>query len=185
MVLVFLIAGAVVLAAVVLFFVLVYNGLVALKNDIKKSWANIDVLLMQRSSELPKLVESVKGYMAHEQGVLESLTRARTAFLNAKSVGEKAAADGMLSGALKTLFAVSENYPQLRATENFQQLQSRISGLENEIADRREFYNNAVNLYNIRIQSIPDVFIANVLAYKAEEMFKVPESARQDVQIKF
>ncbi len=172
-------AVVIVLLAVTAFFVLVYNGLVTLKNDIRKSWSNIDVLLMQRYSELPNLLACVKAYMAHETKVLESVTQARTAFLNAKTVPEKAAADGMASGALKTLFAVAENYPQLRAVESFQQLQNRISGLENEIADRREFYNNSVNLYNTRIQSIPDVAVANLLGYKLEEYFKVSEEARQ------
>ena len=175
----------IVIVALALWFFSIYNGLVMLKNDIQKSWANIDVLLLQRSSELPKLIESVKGYMAHEKSTLEALTRARTAFLSAKSVPEKAAADNQISGALKTLFAVSENYPDLKANQSFLQLQGRISGLENEIADRREFYNNSVNLYNIRIQSVPDMFVANMLRYSAEQMFKVTEEQRQDVQVKF
>lgn len=174
-----------VLGAVALFFVLIYNGLVGLKNDIRKSWSNIDVLLQQRYNELPNLLACVKAYMAHETKTLEAVTAARTAFLNAKTVGEKAVADEMASGALKNLFAVAENYPQLRAVESFQQLQNRISGLENEIADRREFYNNAVNLYNIRIESIPDMFIANVLGYKREEFFQVSQEARQDFKVTF
>ncbi len=174
-----------VIGAVALFFVLVYNGLVSLKNDIRKSWSNIDVLLMQRSSELPNLLSCVKAYMAHETKTLQAVTEARTAFLQAKTLPEKAAADAMTSGALKGLFAVAENYPQLRAVESFQQLQNRISGLENEIADRREFYNNAVNLYNIRIESIPDVFIANLLSYKREEFFKVSAEARAEFKATF
>ncbi len=176
-----------ILLAVVIvgYLVTIYNGLIKLKNNIKKSWANIDVLLKQRSDELPKLIATVKGYMKHEKGVLENLTKARTSFLNANTVAESAAADNMITGALKSLFAVAENYPNLKANENFMQLQSRISGIENEIADRREFYNDSVNQYNIRIQSIPDVIVARMMGYSDEEMFEVAEVDKQDVEITF
>ncbi len=167
------------------FFIAVYNSLVTLKNNIKKAWANIDVLLKQRYDELPKLIDSVKGYMNHEKSTLETLTKARTAFMKAKTMSQKAAADNMMTGTLKTLFAVAENYPQLKANESFLQLQSRISGIENELADRREFYNDSVNTYNIKIQSIPDMFFANMLGYKQEEMFKVSEAEKKDVEVKF
>lgn len=163
----------------------IYNGLVQVKNNIKKSWANIDVLLKQRADELPKIINSVKGYMAHEAGTLEKLTQARTQFLNATTVGEKAQADSAMSQALKSLFAVAENYPNLKANENFMQLQNRISGIENEIADRREFYNDNVNNYNIRIQSVPDMFFARPMGFSPEEMFKVQEQDRKDVEVKF
>lgn len=169
----------------VVYGVMVFNGLVQVKNNVKKSWANIDVLLEQRASELPKLIESVKGYMAHEKGTLESLTQARTAFLNAKTVEEKAQADNVMHGALKSLFAVAENYPNLKANENFLQLQGRISGLENEIADRKEFYNDSANTFNIRIESIPDLFVARLLGYQPADMFKVPEERKQDVAVHF
>lgn len=183
-----LIIGLVVILFIVGFFaylVAIYNGLVKVKNDIKKSWANIDVLLKQRSDELPKLVESVKGYMQHERGLLENLTKARTQFLSAQTVSEKAQADSVIHNALKSIFAVAENYPNLKANENFLQLQGRISGLENEIADRREFYNDSVNTYNIRIESFPDMFIARLMALKEEVMFKVAEEDKKDVEIKF
>lgn len=173
------------LLAVAMYAMAIYNGLVALKNDIRKSWSNIDVLLQQRYNELPNLLSCVKAYMAHETRTLQAVTEARTASMGARTLPEKAAADAMVSGALKGLFAVAENYPQLRAVESFQKLQERISGLENEIADRREFYNNAVNLYNIRIESIPDVFVANLLSYKREEFFKVTEEARQEFKATF
>lgn len=163
----------------------IYNALVRLRNDIKKSWANIDVLLKQRSDELPKLIESVKGYMKHEKGVLEELTKARTAFLSAGSVAEKANADNMMTGALKSVFAIAENYPNLKANENFLQLQSRISGLENELSDRREFYNESVNNFNIKIQSFPDMFIANFMKLTEKEMFEVSDADRKDVEVKF
>ncbi|MBI2675022.1 MAG: LemA family protein [Candidatus Aenigmarchaeota archaeon] len=168
------------------YIVSIYNGLVRLKNDIKKAWANIDVLLKQRSDELPKLIESVKGYMKHEREVLTSLTKARTEFLKAKSMSEKAAADGMISQALKSIFAVAENYPQLKASENFIQLQNRISGLENELADRREFYNDSANEFNIRIESFPDTIIAGMMGLRQPaEMFKVAEEEKKDVEVKF
>ncbi|MBN2459254.1 LemA family protein [Candidatus Woesearchaeota archaeon] len=167
------------------YFISIYNALVRLKNDIKKAWANIDVLLKQRTDELPKLIASVKGYMKHEKDTLEALTKARTDFMNAKTFKDKAAADNVISGALKTIFAVAENYPNLKANENFMQLQGRISGLENELADRREFYNDSVNTYNIRIHSFPDMIMAGMLKYKDEEMFKVAEADKQDVKVEF
>ncbi|MFH1236910.1 MAG: LemA family protein [Candidatus Aenigmatarchaeota archaeon] len=173
-------------ALVIVFYVVsVFNGLVRLKNNIKKSLSNIEVLLKQRVDELPKLIESVKGYMKHERGTLTELTKARTEFMNAKTLPEKAKADGIISGALKTIFAVAENYPNLKANENFAQLQTRISGIENELADRREFYNDSVNTYNIRIQSIPDRFVAGMLGYTPEELFKATEAEKRDVEVKF
>ena len=174
-----------VLIVIVGYLIAIYNGLIRLKNNIKKSWANINVLLKQRSDELPKLINSVKGYMKHEAGTLTTLTKARTAFLNAKTMSKKAAADNMITGALKTIFAVAENYPNLKANENFIQLQKRISGLENELADRREFYNDSVNTYNIRIQSFPDMFIARMMNCQPETMFKVSEKDKKDVEVKF
>lgn len=170
---------------VIFYGVTLYNGLIALKNNIKKSWANIDVLLKQRHDELTKLIPTVEGYMKHERDTLTKITEARTAFLNAQSVGQKADASNMMAGALKSLFAVSENYPDLKANTAFLQFQGRISDIENQIADRREFYNDSVNNYNIRIQQIPDVFIARMLGYMPEEMFKVSEEDRQDVKVSF
>jgi LemA protein len=182
---VLVVLGLIVLA-VAGYAIAVYNGLVRLKSNIQKSWANIDVLLKQRSDELPKLIASVKGYMKHEAGLLTELTKARTAFLSAKTMGAKAKADASISGALKTLFAVSENYPNLKANENFIQFQNRISGIENELADRREFYNDSVNTYNIRIKSFPDMIFAKMLGYvNPEEMFKATEAERKDVKVEF
>lgn len=174
-----------VLIVIVVYVISVFNGLVRLKNNIKKSFANIDVLLKQRVDELPKLIETVKGYMRHERETLTSLTKARTDFLSATTIQEKARTDGIISGALKTLFAVAENYPNLKANETFLQLQGRISGIENELADRREFYNDSVNTYNIRIQSIPDRFVAGMLGYQNEDLFKATEAEKKDVEIKF
>ena len=180
---------AVIVALVVIgvlgYVIAIFNGLIRLKNNIKKSWANINVLLKQRSDELPKLINSVKGYMKHEKGLLTEITKARTSFLNAKTMSQKAASDNVLSGALKSLFAVAENYPNLKANENFMQLQGRISGIENELADRREFYNDSTNSFNIRIQSIPDIIVARLMGYKEQEMFKVSEEDKKDVEVKF
>jgi LemA protein len=163
----------------------IYNGLVRLRNNIKKSWGNINVLLKQRTDELPKLINSVKGYMKHEKSTLTELTKARTSIMKAKTMSEKAAADNQISAALKTIFAVAENYPNLKANENFMQLQSRISGIENELADRREFYNDSVNQFNIRIESFPDMIIANMMKLTSKEMFKVSEEDRKDVKVEF
>ncbi len=164
-------------------FFTVYNGLVQVRENIKKSWANIDVLLMQRSDEIPKLIKTVKAFATHEKEMFDSVMAAREKYLGASSVGEKADADNMLSGALKSVFALSEAYPELRSNENFIQFQNRISGLENEIADRREFYNESVNNYNIRIQSLPDVWIAGTMGLQQEEMFEVPVEKKEDVDI--
>lgn len=163
----------------------IYNALVRLKNDIKKAWANIDVLLKQRTDELPNLIATVKGYMKHEKEVLENVTKARAAIMEAKTINQKAKADAALSGVLKTLFAVAENYPTLKANENFMQLQQRISGIENELADRREFYNESVNTYNIKIHVFPDMIFAGMLGYKDEEMFKASEAERKNVKVEF
>ena len=164
-------------------FFMVYNGLVQVRENIKKSWANIDVLLMQRSDEIPKLIKTVKAFATHEKEMFDSVMAAREKYLGASSVGEKADADNMLSGALKSVFALSEAYPELRSNENFIQFQNRISDLENEIADRREFYNESVNNYNIRIQSLPDVWIAGPMGLQQEEMFEVPVEKKEDVDI--
>lgn len=176
----------VVLVAVgfVVYFTTIYNSLVRLKNDIDKAWANIDVLLKQRHDELPKLIETCKGYMQYEQKTLRLIVEARNSYSKATTVGEKAQADNLLTGALKSLFALAENYPDLKANQNFMQLQGRISELEETIADRREFFNDDVNTYNIRIQQLPDVFVARMLSLQHKEMFKVAEEDRQDVEAK-
>ena len=176
-----------ILVAVILiaYFVSIYNSLIRLKNNIDKSWSNIDVLLKQRMDELTKLLKSVKGFMQYEKEVLTKVTEARTAFMNAKTVQDKANADSFLTSTLKSLFAVAENYPQLKANESFMQFQNRISSIEESIADRREFYNDSVNTFNIRIEQIPYVFVARRLGYTARELFKATEADRRDVEIDF
>ncbi len=165
------------------YIVIIYNGLVRLRNDIDKAWANIDVLLKQRHDELPNLVATCKGYMQYEQQTLERVTQARTAYMRAATVGEKAQADLLTTGALRGLFAVAENYPDLKANNNFLQLQKRISELEDMIADRREFFNDDVNTYNVRIQQLPDVIIASMMNLPHREMFKVSDEDRRQVEI--
>jgi LemA protein len=173
-----------VVVGVLIYLVMLYNGLVRLRNDNDKAWANIDVLLKQRHDELPKLIETCKGYMQYEQATLQKVIEARNVYSKAGSVTEKAQADNMVTSALKSLFALSESYPDLKANNNFMQLQSRISELEEKIADRREFYNDDVNTYNIRIQELPDVFIAGIMGLKRRDLFKVEEADRQDVEVK-
>jgi len=180
-------SAALLIAVVGLFayVVILYNGLVRLKNDVDRAWANIDVLLKQRHDEIPNLVETVKGYMQHEQQTLLAVTQARSAGISAASVGQKAAADLVMTGALRGLFAVAEKYPDLKANENFLRLQARISELEERIADRREFFNDDVNSFNTRIGQIPDVFIASFMDLKPKEFFKVSDDDRKLVEIKF
>ncbi len=172
-------------AGLMLYFVIIYNSLVRLRNNIDKCWANIDVLLKQRHDELPKLIETCKGYMQYEQKTFQAIVEARNAFQRATSVGAKAQADTMVTGALKTLFAVAEKYPDLKANNNFMQLQKRISEIEERIADRREFFNDTTNTYNIRIQQLPDVFVAWLLHLERKELFKVAEEDRHDVAVRF
>ena len=165
------------------YFVSIFNGLIRLSNNIKKSFANINVLLKQRHDELPKLISTVKGYMKYEKNVLQEITKARTSFMKTKDIHEKARYSNQITEALKTIFAVAENYPKLQANESFRHLQQRISGIENEIADRREFYNDSVNVFNIRIHSIPDALVAKMMGYKNQELFRVKPSEAADVKV--
>ena len=170
--------------AILGYFLVIYNGLISLKENNKKSWANIDVILKQRYDELPKLIAVCESYAEFEKSVLDRLMAAREGYMRAGSVNQKAMASGEISSALTGLFALAENYPDLKTNNNFLQLQNRISHLEESLADRREFYNDSVNNYNIRIQQIPDLFVAKFLNFNCEELFNVPEIERQDVKIK-
>lgn len=176
-----------VLAALAVYATLIYNNLVRLKHNVSKAWSNIDVLLKQRHDELPKLVETCKQYMQYERETLERVMQARAAVSSAREAGDLQGlgkAEGELRLGLGRLFAVAENYPDLKANENFQHLQGRITGLENAIADRREYYNEAVNLNNIRIEQFPDVFIARMFGFGARELLEFQEGDRQDVDVK-
>ncbi len=166
--------------------ILIYNRLVELKHDVTKAWSNIEVLLKQRHDELPKLVETCKQYMKFERETLEAVMRARSAVAAARDSGDIDAlgrAETAMRAGLGNLFAVAEAYPELRSNDTFQHLQGRISGLENTIADRREFYNASVNLNNIRIQQFPDVLIANMFGFRAKRLLKFREEERKDVDL--
>ena len=170
---------------VVGYVVMIYNGLIALKNDIDKAWANIDVMLKQRHDELPKLLDVVKGYMNYERDTLLKITQARSMYQQAVTMDQKAQADQSMTTALRGFFAVAENYPDLKANNNFLQLQKRITELESQIADRREFYNDSVNTFNIRIQQMPDTFVASFMNVKPRSMCKVEEADKADVPMTF
>ncbi|HSA88168.1 MAG TPA: LemA family protein [Nitrospira sp.] len=162
-----------------------YNTLVRLSNNIDKAWSNIDVMLKQRHDELPKLVDVCNSYMKHEKDTLDSVTNARTAYNRSKGVDEKAQAENQITQALGKLFAVAEQYPDLKANQQFLTVQQRISALENTIADRREFYNESVNLYNIRIEQVPAVWVAQQIGYHARPLLTVGSSDREDVRLAF
>lgn len=161
-----------------------YNGLIELNNNMDKAWANIDVLLKKRSDLIPNLVETVKGYMKHEKEVLTKITQLRSELSNETETKDKAKTSNQITETLKTIFAVAENYPQLKANENFLHLQKEMSLIEEQIADRREFFNNSVLLYNTRIQVIPDSLFASIMSYKKKDYFKVDEADKQNVKIK-
>jgi len=170
---------------IVLFFWFTYNKLVTLKLRVEESWAQIDVQLKRRSSLIPNLVETVKGYAAHEKAVFENVTEARSRLMSAETPGQKAEADNMLTGALKSLFAVAEAYPELKASENFGKLQEELSDTEDKIAYARQFYNQNVMEYNLRLKVFPDVVVANLFGFKAEEFFQAGEGERADVKVDF
>jgi len=167
------------------YFLSIYNTLVEVKNNIGRSWANIDVLLKQRHDELPKLVKTCEQYMKHERAVFDKLSEARGALAQARTVGQRAAAENQITSALGGFFAVAENYPDLKANVAFASLQGRISDLENQIADRREFYNDTVTIFNTRIQQIPDSWVAGGMNLQPAELFKIEERDREDAKIEF
>ncbi|MBC8549715.1 MAG: LemA family protein [Candidatus Brocadiales bacterium] len=159
--------------AFVVIAIIVYNALVALKHNITKAWANIDVILKQRYDEIPNLVQVCEQYANYETATIQKIMETRQRMVSGKSQQEKMDASNELSAALGSLLAIGEAYPELKANENFLQLQYRLSDLENTLADRREFYNDSVTLYNIRIKQFPDVFLAKHLGYTEEVLFKV------------
>ena len=170
-----------------LYAIVIYNNLVTLKHSSTQAWANIDVLLKQRHDEIPKLVEVCKQYMGYEQETMEKIINARSAVSSARGMGDVRGvgiAETQLRMGMGNLFALAENYPDLKADESFQQLQSRISGLENTIADRREFYNEAVHNNNVRIEQFPDVIIASLFRFGAATLLKFSAEQKKDVDLK-
>lgn len=175
------------LVGLVAYGIIIYNGLVQLKHGVSKAWSNIDVVLKQRHDELPKLVEACKQYMSFEKDTLTKVIEARASVKQAQSAQDMKAlgvAETSLRQGLGNLFALAESYPELKSNESFQQLQARISSLENTIADRREFYNDAVNVNNVRIEQFPDVIIAKRYNFKAADLLEFEEHELQDVNIK-
>jgi len=177
------IVGVIVLSAFVM--VGMYNGLVRSRNRVREAWSGIDVQLRRRASLIPNLVETVKGYAAHERETFEEVTRARSALEQAGDARSAAEANNMLTGALRHLFAVAENYPQLQASQNFMDLQNELSDIEEKIAFARQFYNTNVLSYNNRIQVFPNVAMANMFGFQPEEFFEAEEEGRAEVRVDF
>ena len=175
------------LVVTVLYVIIVYNRLVSIKHNVDLAWSNIDILLKQRHDELPKLVAACQQYMKHERETLQRVTEARSRVAQAResgNMGALGAAEGMLRMGLGELFAVVEDYPELKADQSFMHLQGRITGLENQIADRREFYNDAVNINNVAIEVFPDVIIAGWFRFVPRDLLEFSEAEKADVDVK-
>jgi len=179
-----LIAGGVIVL-LFLYFVGTYNALVILKTRIKEAFSGIDVQLKRRADLIPNLVETVKGYVKHERELFENVTKARAALMKAETPKEKAQADNILTGALKSLFAVAEAYPQLQASQNFQELQRQLEDTEDKIAYSRQFYNSNVLEYNTKVKTFPSNLIANMFGFKEEEFFEAKEEERKTPKVSF
>ena len=162
-----------------------YNSFIRLRNQVENAWAQIDVQLKRRAELIPNLIETVKGYAKHEKTVLENVTKARSALVHAKNVHEAADADNMLTGALKSLFAVSENYPDLKANQNFLQLQEELAGTENKVAASRQYYNDMVMSYNTRRESFPSNILASMFNFTPKELFEATEAERVVPKVSF
>lgn len=174
-----------VLAVLVLWIIMVYNGLISLKVRCEEAWSDIDIQLKRRYDLIPNLIETVKGYASHEKEVFTRVTEARAAAMSAGSVADKAAKENMLSDTLKSLFAVSENYPQLKASDNFLQLQKELTDTEDKVAYSRRFYNGNVRDFNIKIQVFPDNIIAGMLSFKKKDLFEIAEAEKAAPKVKF
>jgi len=174
-----------IVVVLVLYLVGTYNGFIVLKTRIQEALSGIDVQLKRRADLIPNVVESVKGYAKHEKTVFAEVTKARSSLMNAGSLGEKAKANDMLSGALKSLFAVAEAYPQLQASANFQDLQRQLEDTEDKVAYSRQFYNSNVLDFNSKVQMFPTNLIANAMGFKTFEFFQAEEEAKKSVKVKF
>ena len=173
------------LLGMVIYTVMIYNGFIALKNNIEQAWSNIDVLLKQRYDELPKLIKTCEGYMQHEQKTLEAVVKARSMVASARGGQQELDAQNLLSETLKSLFMVVERYPDLKADAGFRQLSNRISELEDQIADRRELYNASVTIYNTRLDQFPDVLIARLFNFPARTLWEIDPEQRRDIEVSF
>ncbi|MGD9934002.1 MAG: LemA family protein [Dehalococcoidia bacterium] len=163
----------------------IYNGLVGARLRVREAWSGIDVQLKRRSSLIPNLVETVKGYASHERETFEAVTRARAMLDNARTPGQAAQADNILTGALRSLFAVAEAYPDLKANENFMHLQRELTDTEDKIAYSRQYYNANVRNYNEKTQVFPSVLVARMFGFVGEEFYEAEEAAREDVRVDF
>ena len=172
-----------VIVVIVLWVIMIYNGLVAMRQRVNQSFADIDVQLKQRHDLIPNLVETVKGYAAHERGTLEAVTQARNTAMAAQGPAQQAAAENMLSGTLRQLFALSEAYPDLKANANFQQLQAELTDIENKLAAARRFFNNAVQEYNTGIQQFPAALFASIFGFHQQPFFDLGEQRAQVEQV--
>ncbi len=172
-------------AVIVIYLIAVYNGLITLKNRTEEAWSDIDVQLKRRYDLIPNLINTVKGYAAHESGTFEKVTAARTAAMQATGTEAKAEAENQLSQTLKSIFALSENYPELKANQNFLQLQDELSDTENKIQAARRFYNGNVRDFNTKIQVFPNNMIAKQLGFKNYDFFQADETEKQNVEVKF
>src|SRR5262245_4434264 len=182
---IFLIVIVVLLVLIALYAVVSYNGLVSLRNRIENAWAQIDVQLKRRYDLIPNLVETVKGYASHERETLDAVITARNAGMNATGPAEQAQAENAITGALKSLFALSEAYPDLKANQNFAQLQEELTGTEGRIAYARQFYNDTVYRYNTKIQSFPSNVLANAFKFSEREYFQADDESRGPTQVSF
>lgn len=174
-----------ILAVIVLYILAIYNSLATGKVHIKESFSGIDVQLKRRVDLVPNLVESVKGYAKHEKGIMENVTNARSSLMHAHTTHEKAESDNMLSSALKSLIAISENYPDLKASKNFSELQTELSDIEAKIAYARQFYNSNVRSYNTTLANFPSGSLGRMFGFKEEEFFTAKESEKEPVKVKF
>lgn len=170
---------------IILWLFTTYNGLITLRNRVREALSQIDVQLKRRSSLIPNLVETVKGYEKHEKTVFENVSKARSALMGASSLGQKAQANDMLTGALKSLFAVAEAYPELKASDNFKQLQDEISDTETKVAASRQFYNTNVLDLNNSLETLPSMWIGNMFNFQKEEFFKASDEEKADISVKF
>jgi LemA protein len=174
-------------AAIGLYVIVIYNGLVNIKHAVGKAWSNIDILLKQRHDELPKLVETCKQYMQFERETLEKVMQARSGAQAARAQGDVkgvGAAEGLMRAGLGNIVATVEAYPELKANQSIQQLLGRITGLENAISDRREFYNESVNVNNVRIEQFPDVIVARLFGFRQADLLEFAEEEKRDVDLK-
>ncbi len=180
-----LIIVLIVLVLLVIWMIGVYNKLVQGRNKVKNAFAQIDTQLQRRFDLIPNLVETVKGYASHEKELLENVTASRSGYMNATTNAEKMAADNQLTSTLKSLFAVAENYPELKANENFSKLQDDLKGTEDKVAFSRQFYNDSVTMYNNSLQIFPNNIVAGMFNFKEEELFKTEDAAKAAPKVQF